>query len=92
VANGEVIWSSKQVLGLEWWAQGYTFHTDMRVLPMDAYDAIQGYDWLRTHNPMVCHWDYKRLQFQEAGQPIHLQGIQQEQLSLAAISPEQFVK
>jgi hypothetical protein len=47
---------------------------------------------LRTHSPMVCHWDYKRLQFQEAGQPIHLQGIQQEQLSLAAISPEQFVK
>jgi hypothetical protein len=61
VANGEVILSSKQVLGLEWWAHDYTFHTNMRVLPMEAYDAILGNDWLRIHSPMVCHSDHKTL-------------------------------
>jgi hypothetical protein len=68
VANGEVLSSDHQVKELEWWAQGYTFHTTMRVLEMGAYDAILGYDWLSTHDLMVCHWDRKLLYFQEAGQ------------------------
>jgi hypothetical protein len=53
VANGEMIMPSRKVSRLEWWAQGYTFHTDMRVLSMEAYDATLGYDWSRTHSPMV---------------------------------------
>jgi hypothetical protein len=63
VANGEVLSSAHQVKELEWWAQGFTFHTTMRVLDIGAYDAILGYDWLSAHNPMVCHWDKKVLQF-----------------------------
>jgi hypothetical protein len=64
----------------------------MRVLELEAYDTILGYDWLKKHNPMSCHWDLKIMEFQERGQHVHLQGIQQEQLSLDAMSPEQFVK
>jgi hypothetical protein len=30
VANGGTLRSDTQVQGLEWWAHGYTFHTDMR--------------------------------------------------------------
>jgi hypothetical protein len=60
-ANGEVLSSDHQVKDLEWWAQGYTFHTTMRVLEMGAYDAILGYDWLSAHSPMMCHWDRKLL-------------------------------
>jgi hypothetical protein len=63
VANGEILLSSQPVRGLEWWAQGHTFHTDMRVLQMGEYDAILGYDWLSTHSHMVCHWDLKTLEF-----------------------------
>jgi hypothetical protein len=31
VANGQLITSSQQVTKLEWWAQGHTFHSAMRV-------------------------------------------------------------
>jgi hypothetical protein len=73
VANGDTLMSSTSVNGLEWWAQGYTFYTDMRVLELKAYDAILGYDWLRQHSPMICHWDLKTMEFQERGQHVHLQ-------------------
>jgi hypothetical protein len=33
--------------------------TDMKVLDMEAYDAIFGYDWLSSHSPMTCHWEHK---------------------------------
>jgi hypothetical protein len=59
---------------------------------MEAYDAILGYDWLSSHNPMMCHWDLKALEFQDKGQRVQLQGIQSAQLSLTSITPEQFVK
>jgi hypothetical protein len=85
--NGETLLSDSKVAALEWCAQGYTFHTDMSVVDMGAYDAILGYDWLRVHSPMVCHWELKTQKFQEKGQHVHLQGIQQDQLSLSALSP-----
>jgi hypothetical protein len=31
VANGQEVISDTMVCGLEWWCQGYTFNTDMRV-------------------------------------------------------------
>jgi hypothetical protein len=61
VANGHALISSYQVFGVQWLAQGHTFHTDMRVLDLGAYDAILGYDWLRTHSRMVCHWELKTM-------------------------------
>jgi hypothetical protein len=61
VANRDILHSSKQVNKLEWWAQGHTFHIEMRVLDIIAYDAILGHDWLRSHSPMVCHWELKTL-------------------------------
>jgi hypothetical protein len=55
VANGDILTSSHQVDRLEWWAQGHTFHTTMRVLDISAYDAILGYDWVCSHSPMIYH-------------------------------------
>jgi hypothetical protein len=92
VANGEVMQPDKQVHALEWWAQGYIFHTDMRVLSLAAYDAILGYDWLRTRSPMIYHWDLKTLEFSEGYQQVHLQGLQHPDMSMDTMSPEQFVK
>jgi hypothetical protein len=64
----------------------------MTVLQLGAYDAILGYDWLKAHSPVVCHWELKTVEFQEGEQHVHLQGMQQEQGSFDALSPEQFVK
>jgi hypothetical protein len=64
----------------------------MRVLEITTYDAILGYDWLKSHNPMVCHWELKTMQFQEAGKPVYLHGVPSEQLSVGTMSPEQFIK
>jgi hypothetical protein len=80
------------VKGLEWWAQGFTFHTTMRVLDIGDYDAILGYDWLSAHSPMVCHWDKKVLQFQEAGQQVAIQGLKAGLAKLECMSLKQFVK
>jgi hypothetical protein len=55
LANGETIVTDQQVLGLSRWMQGYTFHTNMKVLNLGAFDAILGYDWLTTNSPMNCH-------------------------------------
>jgi hypothetical protein len=77
---------------LTWWAHDHTFHTHMRVLELAAYEAILGYDWLTQHNPMVCHWELKTMDFLEEGHQVHLQGIITQQKPLTSISPEQFVK
>ena len=37
----------------------------MPVLDLGAYDAILGYDWLKPHSPMTCHWDNYTLEFRE---------------------------
>jgi hypothetical protein len=44
---------------LEWWAHGHFYHTDMRILPLGAFDAILGYQWLRQHSPMECDGSIK---------------------------------
>lgn len=44
VANGEILISNTMVPQLECWIQGYTFSSDMRVLDLEAYDCILGYD------------------------------------------------
>jgi hypothetical protein len=92
VVSGELLRSNRQVPSLEWWAQGYTFNTKMRVLELAAYDAILDYDGLKQHSPMVCHWELKTMEFMENGQHVHLQGIRSEQQAITQISSEQFVK
>jgi hypothetical protein len=52
VANGEFLLSNRRVPNLEWWAGGHLYSSNVRVLDLEAYDAILGYDWLRGHNPM----------------------------------------
>jgi hypothetical protein len=67
VANGESMLSSKRVASLEWWAEGHSYASNMRVLDLEAYDAILGYDWLKSHSPIECDWDNKVLTFWDKG-------------------------
>jgi hypothetical protein len=63
VANGETMVCDRMVRGVEWCSQGFSFCTDMRVLPLSAFDVILGYEWLRQFSPMQCYWDHKILEF-----------------------------
>jgi hypothetical protein len=93
VANGQYMISDSQVQGLQWWTQGHTFNTDMRVLDIGAYDAILGMDWLKSQGKMACDWNLKSLSFHHHGQEITLQGIvQTQQAQLAEVSTEHLQK
>lgn len=74
VANGETLRSDQMVHSLEWWADGHTFRTNMRVLELGAYDAILGYDWLKQHSPMHCDWEEKVISFSIDGEEVKLKG------------------
>jgi hypothetical protein len=74
VANGEFMLSSKRVAALEWWVEGHTYASNMRILDLEAYDAILGYDWLKSHSPMECDWDNKVLTFWDKGVRVQLKG------------------
>jgi hypothetical protein len=39
--------------------QGYSFTTDLKLLPLSAYDMILGLDWLSSFSPMQVHWQQK---------------------------------
>lgn len=61
---------------MAWWHNGFTLVSDMRVLDLNSYDAILGYDWLKLHNPIPCHWDKNMIEFEEKGKVVRLRGVQ----------------
>lgn len=75
VANGQRLHCNKIVRNLAWQVPGHTFHTDLRVLPLDAYDGVLGMDWLSAHSPMNCHWQLKTIAFETEGKTVQLQGV-----------------
>jgi hypothetical protein len=74
VASGELMQSDTQVSQMAWWMQGHTFYTDMRVLPLGAYDAVLRMDWLESHSPMTVDWVLKFMEVPSHGQMVRLQG------------------
>lgn len=92
VANREKMITNKIVKNFEWWAQGHTFHNDIRILDIGAYDAILGYDWLKTHSPMVCDWEAKTMSFVDNGKQVELKGVAAPSLAIQELHDEQFAK
>jgi hypothetical protein len=78
MANGASMNCHKMVKNVEWWANGHFYHTDMRVLPISAFDAILGYDWLQDHSPMECDWKANILSFVDENVPVVLKGDEGE--------------
>jgi hypothetical protein len=74
VANGEKMRSDKKVVDLEWWFGGHTYTTTLRVLELDMYDLILGFDWLKKHSPMQCDWLQNVLTFVDKGVIVQLRG------------------
>ena len=81
VGNGQRLHCNKMVKQLAWQVPGHTFHTDLRVLQLSAYDAVLGMDWLSDHSPMNCHWKLKRISFETEGKTVQLQGVRTTNLS-----------
>ena len=61
--NGDILISDCWVPDMAWLCNGYTLHSDMRVLDFSVFDDILGYDWLKPHSPMQCHWSKKNTRF-----------------------------
>ncbi|KAK1646376.1 hypothetical protein QYE76_064181 [Lolium multiflorum] len=83
IANGHIMTSDSQVVGLQWWTQGHTFQTDMRILELGAYDAVLGMDWLKSCGKMSVDWTLKSMEFVHDDKEIRIQGMvskQQQQL------------
>lgn len=86
VANEQLLLSDSHVPNLEWWIQGHTFNASMRVLEMEAYDAILGYDWLKANSPITHDWLNKTMKFKFKGEEIVLAWVQSPPLSVQEIS------
>lgn len=52
----------------------YSFESDLRVLPLAAFDMIIGMDWLESFSPMHVHWKHKQLAIPYKGSTVVLQG------------------
>jgi hypothetical protein len=58
-----------------WFIDDIAFQSDLRILPLAAYDVILGMDWLESFSPMKVHWKQKWLELPYGSQTIRLQGV-----------------
>jgi hypothetical protein len=92
VANGDILIFDEYVPHMDWWIQGHSFSTNMRVLDLQAYDAIIGYDWLKVHSPITHDWGNKSMFFYYKGKSIKLCGVQPPQLHLEELPVDRLGK
>ena len=78
VAGGGLLLSSGILRNVPWTLDQCTFHSDFRVLPLIAFDAIVGMDWLAAFNPMHVHWQQKWFSIPYHGDSVLLQGLDEE--------------
>lgn len=65
----------------------------MRVLPLGAYDAILGVDWLKKHGPITGDWILKTLRVTNMGKRVTLQGVQPaESVTVRELPVEKLLK
>jgi len=74
VANGAVLQCTSYIPAATWSVQGYTFSTDLKLLPLSSYDMILGLDWLASLSPMQVHWAQKWLSILYEGSTVVLFG------------------
>jgi hypothetical protein len=74
IAGGGTLTSSFTLLAVQWSIGRLQFTSDLRVLPLSAFDMIIGMDWLESFSPMQIHWKYKQLAIPYEGNTVLLQG------------------
>jgi hypothetical protein len=87
IANGGLLTCNRELVGSEWWCQGTTFRSNLKVLPLGGYDVIIGMDWLQSHNPMGIDWVGKRMAFWNEGKFVQLAGVQAKIGSCQEVNP-----
>jgi hypothetical protein len=78
IADGGKMLCNQVVNGLEWWCQGKTFKTDLKVLPLGGYDMILGMEWLEEFSPMWVDWKRKKMRFTYEEKRITLVGVKEQ--------------
>lgn len=63
------------VKGVEWWCQGSSFVTDIKVLALGGYDMILGMEWLEQFSPMWIDWKRKKRRFNLQDKRVTLTGV-----------------
>lgn len=74
VANGAVLLCDTYVPASQWSVQGYTFVSDLKLLPLPTQDMILGLDWLQPFSPMQIHWKQNWLSIPYEDQLVVLYG------------------
>jgi hypothetical protein len=93
LANNETLQCDQIIPDFSWWIQGETFTTPMRILPLGAYDAILGVDWLKQHGPITGDWTLKTLEVTNMGKRVLLKGVQSPHTTpLRELPVDQFAK
>lgn len=59
VADGGSLCCNAELKDAEWFVQGFSFHSTLRVLPLGSYNMILGMDWLEAFSPMKVDWRNK---------------------------------
>jgi hypothetical protein len=75
VSNGEKVLCQQQFLQAAWEIQGCKFTSDLKILPLQHYDLIVGYDWLDKFSPMRVHRGAKWMAIPYGDSTMVLQGI-----------------
>jgi len=57
-----------------WSVQGYSFTTDLKLLPLSSYDMILGLDWMSHFSPMQVDWSQQWICIPYQGQSVYLWG------------------
>jgi len=85
VADGGRLKCQSELQQAAWTVQGYTFHSELKVLPLQSYDLIVGMDWLEHYSPMKVHWRQKWMAIPYGGKTVVLQGQLPVNHDLAAV-------
>jgi hypothetical protein len=93
VAGGGTLSCNSMIPQAIWFIGDLAFQSDLRVLPLTAYDVIIGMDWLECYSPMRVHWKFKWMEIPYGNQSVKLQGVvpaipEEILVQLCIISPQ----
>jgi hypothetical protein len=78
VANGTSVQCLCHLAQAQWEVQGIQFISNCKVLPLQHYDMILGFDWLEQFSSLKIHWVDKWISIPYGASTVVIQGILSE--------------
>jgi hypothetical protein len=75
VANGATVCCTSQFREAKWEVRGYEFTSDFKVILLQHFDVVLGYDWLEKFSPMKIHWSEKWMAIPYGSSTVVIHGI-----------------